>query len=57
MWTESNWPNSSPYLELFLKESSAVDYAVLGAGLAVMVVSVVVAGAVQFTWNKRMKQD
>lgn len=57
VWVESNWPSSTPSLELFLKESSAVDYAVLGAGLATTVASVVVAGAVQFAWNKRMKQD
>jgi hypothetical protein len=57
MWVESNWPSSTPSLELFLKESSAVDYAVLGAGLAVMVVSVLVAVAVQLAWNKRIKQD
>lgn len=57
MWVESNWPASTPFLELFLKESSAVDYAVLGAGLVVMAVSAGVALAVQFGWNKRMKQD
>jgi nicastrin len=57
MWTESNWPTGTPFLELFLKESSSVDYAVLGAGLAVGVASVVVSGAVQMAWNKRLKQD
>lgn len=57
MWVESNWPSSTPALELFLKESSVVDCAVLSAGLVVMLASVMVAGAVRYAWNKRMKQD
>ena len=57
MWTESNWPTSTPNFEMFLKESSSVEYAALAAGLSVTVGSLVAATAVRLSWNKRMKRD
>ena len=57
LWTESNWPDSTPFLELYLEESSATEYVILAVGLAVTVVSCIVVGAVKFAWEKRQKID
>ena len=57
MWTESNWPDSTPYLELYLEESSAVEWVVLGVGVGVLGVAWGVAAALRFAYYKRLKQD
>lgn len=56
MWTESNWPSSTPSLTLYLRESSNVDTAVLLAGVCVTVVAILVVVGVQYKYEKRLKQ-
>ena len=57
MWTESNWPSSTPELKLYLQDSAATEYVALGVGLGVTVAAAAAAGAVRLAWRKRQKQD
>ncbi len=57
MWTESNWPSSTPFMAMFLQDSAAMEYIALGVGLAVTAVATAVAVAARMAWRKRQKQD
>lgn len=57
LWAESNWPNDTPALTLYLKEDGAVEMALLGAGLAVAGASVAAALLIRFAYHRKLKQQ
>lgn len=57
LWTESNWPFSTPHLELLLREASGVDWGVMVAGSCLTAVAGVVALATHAAFEKRLKQS
>ena len=57
MWTESNWPSSTPSVTMYLREAGGVDNAYLGAGIATTVVSVAAVVAVRMSYDRRLKQQ
>ena len=57
VFTESNWPLGTPAAQFYLRESTGVDAAVLGAGCAVTALSIVLALGSHFAWEKRKKMD
>ncbi|KAL4441829.1 hypothetical protein ABPG77_003745 [Micractinium sp. CCAP 211/92] len=56
LWAESNWPNDTPALTLYLKEDPAVEMALLGAGLAVAGASVAAALLIRFAHRRKLKR-
>ncbi|KAL4433984.1 hypothetical protein ABPG75_000425 [Micractinium tetrahymenae] len=56
VWAESNWPNDTPALTLYLKEDPSVEMALLGAGLAVAGTSVAAALCIRLAYHRKLKR-
>eukprot|EP00887_Chlorella_sp_A99_P003619 scaffold7.g3619.t1 len=56
VWTESNWPNETPSLVLYLQEDPATDWAVFAAGCAATAASLAAALGVQAAWSRQRRR-
>lgn len=56
VWTESNWPYTTPSLTFYLREDPATGWALLGAGLAVTLASLAAAAGAQASWERHRAQ-
>ncbi len=57
MWTESNWPSTTPKLLLLLEEGTGANNAVLAAGVVLSVVTLVAIAALKSAHANRLKAD
>lgn len=57
MWSESDWPGTTPSLEVYMKEARSVQVAVLVSGLLLTLATGLAALLVQKAFEKRLKSE
>ncbi len=55
IWTESNWPNTTPFLRVLQAESSSTEWAIFGSGIAACLISGVLSYMGKRAFEKHLK--